>query len=323
MLSLPSFRPMLAVPSPSVPRGDEWAYEFKWDGVRALCAASAGEVRLTSRTGRDMTYQYPEVTDVPATPRGGAVLDGELVAFDEGGRVGFQRLQPRMHAGDRRRIARLSKEVPVTFVVFDVLWLDGGDLTRRPYTERRAVLSRIIDDLRLDDGPWQESPWSLDVDRVIAAARAFDMEGVVAKRLESVYLPGRRSSSWMKTKFVRREEFVVGGWLDGRGSRRGTVGALLIGTRLDNGRLRYAGRVGTGLTDADLRRWSQLLAPFERSTSPFDVGDPPAGAHFVEPQFVVEVRFTEWTDGGHVRHPSLLGLRDDVVAGSSSPPPPW
>ncbi|MDQ1519030.1 MAG: bifunctional non-ous end joining protein LigD, partial [Actinomycetota bacterium] len=237
-----------------------------------------------------------------------AILDGEVVTFDDAGRPDFQLLQRRMHVESESAIRRLSQELPVAYVLFDLLWLDGHSQMELPYTERRAALLG----LGLTGPSWQTPPHEVgDGKATIDVSKRFNLEGVVAKRVDSPYRPGKRTREWLKVKNHLRQEFVVGGWTEGEGRRHGGIGALLIGYYNDDGELQYAGKVGTGFTDEELDRLAALLEPHRRDTSPFSAGRPPRDAHWVEPAVVVEVQFSEWTTGGAVRHPAYFGVRDD------------
>ncbi len=289
---------------------DRWAFEIKWDGVRALAYSEPGRIRFESRNGNDITASYPELKAFNrALSSHGAILDGEIVAFDEHGRPSFGRLQSRMHIGSEAAARRRSKEVPVVYVVFDLLWLDGHPLYDLSYAQRRERLM----DLGLQGAHWQTPDHVIgDGEAVLAASLANGLEGVVAKRLDSPYLPGRRSPCWLKIKNSRREDVVVGGWLPGEGKRRDRIGALLVGVPED-GRLRYAGRVGTGFTEAELDRLAKVLE--QRDDSPFGgTPQPPKHAVYVQPTRVAEVEFTEWTSDGMLRHPSYKGLREEAPA---------
>jgi bifunctional non-homologous end joining protein LigD len=304
--------PMLATLSKALPRDeDHYAYEVKWDGVRAIAYVDGGTVRLDGRRGNDITRRYPEVRGLGealgATP---AVLDGEIVAF-EGERPSFEKLQRRMHVEDPRQVRKLMAEVPAVYVIFDLLWFDGHSTLALPYRDRRALLDR----LHLDGPSWQ-TPLARETGgrELLAATAEVGLEGVVAKRWDSAYEPDRRSRAWIKVKNQSRQELVVGGWLPGKGARGTTLGALLIGyyeSTAGDAPLRYAGRVGTGLTEAELKRLVGLLTPRERETCPFTPKPRIKDARWVEPELVAEVRFTEWTNAGVVRNPAYLGLRDD------------
>ena len=302
--------PMLARAG-GLPRDEErWAFELKWDGVRAVAYGEPGRLHFESRNLNDITPRYPELQRLGrALGSHRAVLDGEIVAFDENGRPSFAALQPRMHLTVPARVRRLAQTAPVTYVIFDLLWLDGHSLMERSYSERRAALAALA----LSGEHWQTPPAIEGAGRdVLAASAERQLEGVVAKRRDSRYEPGRRSGAWIKIKNVARQEFVIGGWVPGEGRRRDRIGALLVGLPDGADALRYCGRVGTGMSERDLDELRALLAPLERPTSPFAAGPrPPADAIFCEPRLVCEVEFTEWTRDGLLRAPSFKGLRDD------------
>ena len=300
--------PMLAKPGTLPPDDADWAYEIKWDGVRAIAYSEPGRIRFESRNHNDISAAYPELKALNrALSSHSAILDGEIVSFDADGRPSFGRLQSRMHVRGESQARRLSKEFPVVYVAFDLLWLDGHSLTALPYVERRERLR----ELGLDGRSWQTPDHVVgNGPAVLEASRERGLEGVVAKKLDSPYEPGRRSRCWLKVKNVRREDVVVGGWLPGEGRRSDRIGALLVGVPED-GRLRYCGRVGTGFTDAELARLADVLEP--RDTSPFaGAPKPPRGAVWVQPSHVAEVEFTEWTSDGMLRHPSYKGLREEA-----------
>jgi bifunctional non-homologous end joining protein LigD len=301
--------PMMAR-SGKLPRDDErWAYELKWDGVRAVVHSEPGRMRLHSRNLNEITDRYPELGRLNrALSHHRAILDGEVVAFGPDGRPSFQRLQGRMHLTSEHAVRRLSQSEPVAYIIFDLLWLDGHSLMHLPYTERRAKLL----ELGLQGPTWQTPAHHVgDGAAMLEATRAQGLEGVIAKRLDSPYSPGRRSSAWVKVKNVRRADVVVGGWLPGEGKRGGRLGALVVGYYQD-GELRYAGRVGTGFDEAELNRLGGLLEPLARETSPFEGRQPPRETRFVEPRLVAAVVFGEWTQARTLRHPVYKGLRDDI-----------
>ncbi|WP_028048476.1 non-homologous end-joining DNA ligase [Cellulomonas sp. URHD0024] len=304
-------RPMLAVPG-DLPEDDEgWAYEMKWDGVRAVAYVDGGRVRLMSRNDLDITRSYPEVArmgeQLGSTP---VVLDGELVAFDAGGAPDFGRLQQRMHVADPAVARRLARSVPVVYLVFDVLHLDGRSTLDLPYDERRTLLER----LGLAGPSWQ-TPASFPGPGadVLAASRENRLEGVLVKRRSATYRPGRRSSDWLKVKHVHMQEVVVVGWRPGKGRRANTIGSLVLAVPQD-GVLRPVGGVGTGFTDRMLDDLRSRLLPLERPTSPFQERLPSAevrDVRWVRPELVGEVAYTEWTGDGRLRHPAWRGLRPD------------
>jgi bifunctional non-homologous end joining protein LigD len=306
--------PMLARTASLPARDDGWAYEVKWDGVRAIARSRPGELRLASRNLKDITARYPELSRLNrALSSHEAVLDGEVVVLDAQGRPSFQALQRRMHLSSAAQIKRLSEATPVTYMIFDLLWLDGHSLMDLPYEERRRRLS----ELGLRGACWR-TPEALagSARDVLAATAAQGLEGIIAKRLDSAYRPGARSEAWLKIKNMSRQEFVIGGWVPGEGRRTERIGALLVGVHDERGVLRYAGRVGTGFSEQELNRLAALLMPLRRARSPFPPGGtrPPRGAVFCEPRLVAEVEFGEWTRTGSLRHPSYKGLREDKPA---------
>jgi bifunctional non-homologous end joining protein LigD len=259
--------------------------------------------------------RYPELRALGAAI--GArdmVLDGEIVTFDAHGRPSFERLQRRMHVDSDSAIRRLQTEVPAVYILFDLLWLDGHSLMHQPYESRRTQLL----ELGLTGPSWQTPPHELgDGATTIEVSRSFGIEGVVAKRLDSIYETGKRSKIWVKVKNTLRQEFVVGGWLPGEGNRDGTIGSLLVGYwDHSDGEpaLHYAGRVGSGLSQAHIAELERCFEQYARDTSPFATGKPPKQSRFVEPLVVVEVKFTEWTQSGTLRQPTYLGYRTDKDA---------
>lgn len=311
-------RPMLATPG-ALPSDDEsWAYEFKWDGIRALSYVDGGRIHVASRNGNDLTASFPELRAVGE--RLGShqvVLDGEIVALDESGRPRFQLLQPRIHASGSDKLKRLAVEHPVVYMLFDVLYLDGVMLVDVPYVERRRrleglpLVAKEMENCVLS--PQFAGPGS----DVLAASTAQGLEGIVAKRLDSPYLPGKRSPSWRKIKNVLTQEVVVGGWTRGQGSRQGKLGSLLLGIP-SGGALRYVGQVGTGFSEDTLDDLMSRLAPLQSDCSPFTNEVPPRYkkvATWVRPTLVGEVSFSEWTKEGRLRQPSWRGLRVDKAPG--------
>lgn len=287
---------------------DEWSFEVKWDGVRAIVRASPTLFELRSRADNDVTAGYPELAGLQAALGDhSAVLDGEIIAFADDGRPSFQALQERMHVRGPE-LAGLVERRPVTLMLFDLLWLDGQSLLDRTYDDRRAQLEA----LELDGPHWQTpAAHRGQGDALFAATAEQRLEGVIAKRRDSHYLPGGRGDAWRKVKHQRRQEFVVGGWWPGQGGRRGTIGSLQLGVHDDEGRLRYAGGVGTGFDHETLDRLHAELSAHERDGSPFAGRQPPRGTRFVDPTMVVEVRFADWTDEGSIRQSAYLGVRDD------------
>jgi len=303
-------RPMLAMAAPLPKDDDAWAYEVKWDGVRALVAVEDGRLTVTSRNGNDVSSSYPELRRM-ARQLGARqlLLDGEVVSFNAQGRTDFGLLQSRMHVG--RPGAALLRSAPVQLLVFDLLHHDGVSLLDRTYDERRAALER----LRLEGEHWQVPPaFHGGGQAVVNATRAQGLEGVVAKRRDSSYVPGRRGEWWLKVKHVRRTSAVIAGWKPGNGGRSERLGSLLLGVQGRHG-LEYAGHVGTGFTETTLRSLGARLAASRRESSPFATAVPREHARqaiWVDPLLVCDVDYAEWTRDGRLRHPSYKGLREDV-----------
>ena len=310
-MTVPTIEPMKAIAGELPPDDGRWAYEIKWDGMRVVAEIDDDGLRLRSPRGADVAATFPELGGLSrATGGRPAVIDGEVVAFDERGRPSFARLAERMHVSDPTVAAARAATTPVTFIAFDLLAYDGHDAWRLPYLDRRRLLTEVVQ----PGEHWQVPAHRLSGGAaLLAAAAEQELEGIVAKRIDSPYEPGRRSHAWRKVKVRHRQEFVVGGWTDGSGARSGRLGALMVGCHRA-GRLTWAGNVGTGFRDAELERLGALLAVRGRATSPFD--PVPAGvgarrARWVEPDLVVEVEFAEWTPEGRLRHPAYLGQRTD------------
>ncbi|MGO9902062.1 MAG: DNA ligase D [Solirubrobacteraceae bacterium] len=301
--------PMLARAGKLPDAQEQWSFEVKWDGVRAIAYAQPGRLRLESRNGREITDSYPEVRGLLRDlGMRAAVLDGEIVAFDAAGRPSFEVLQRRMHVSAPAAVRRLAASTPVVYAIFDLVHLDGRSLTELPYVERRDALAK----LELNGPAWRvPEAHAGEGAALLEATATAGLEGIVAKRLDSRYSPGARNGAWLKIKHTRRQELVIGGWLPGAGKRTQRIGALLMGYHEDGG-LRYAGRVGTGFTELTLADLAARLAPLRRPDSPFTLAPKlPREAQFVEPGLVAEVEFTEWTSDGVMRAPSYKGLRDD------------
>ena len=301
-------RPMLATRGDRVPTGPEWTHEIKWDGMRILADVrrDAGRgVRLTSRNENDVSASYPELLELPGRD---LLLDGEVVVFDDG-LPSFGALAERMHVRNARRAAALAESRPVTYLVFDVLRLDGRDLMREPLEVRRAVL----EGLGLADVWWQVPQTYDDGVALLDATDRQGLEGVVSKRLASRYEPGQRSRSWLKFAHRRRTSWVVGGWRPETGSTS-RLGAVLVGEPTPDGLL-YRGRVGSGIAGKVGPLLRELLEPLARPSSPFadEVPRPDAlGTHWVEPVLVVDVESLGLGTQGRLRQPSYRGLRTDL-----------
>jgi bifunctional non-homologous end joining protein LigD len=288
----------------------QWA-EIKWDGIRALAFWDGTRMLMRARSGTDITERYPEVTGAAAAVLGPhpMVLDGEVVAFDAAGRPSFTRLQNRMHLTKAAEIRSLARSTPVRFHVFDLLALDGQDLTARPLRERRELLDGLLADA---PAVLSAPPVFDDVDAALESSAAFALEGVVVKNPGSRYRAGDRSGDWLKVKHVRTQEVVIGGVRPGQGGRNGSIGSLLMGIPTEDG-LHYVGRVGSGFGDRMLRLLDEQLGARRTGTTPFV--DVPAAdtsdAWWVRPELVGEVAYAEVTPDGRLRHARWRGLRPD------------
>ena len=301
---------MKAASADRAPTDKGWAAEIKWDGMRiqAVIERTGGpdggpSMTLRSSNGRDVTGSFPELAGLAAALEADAVLDGEVVVFD-GDRPSFGRLQQRIHID--RPHPSLVESHPVIYIVFDLLTLDGHPVIGLPYRTRR----RLLNDLLPDGATWRTPPFlDDDAETLLELAEQRDLEGIVVKRLDSVYEPGVRSSAWRKIKIRRRQEFVVGGWLEGQRSLENQLGSLMVGV-WDDGRLVMAGRVGSGLTEVERVRLEKLLVVTDEP--PF-AEVPPLDKRpvWVEPTVVVEVEYGEWPSDGQLRHPVYRGLRID------------
>ncbi len=307
--------PMRAVAGelPSASQAGRWAFEIKWDGMRVVAFVAAdGSVRLQSAKPREVTVSFPELAVLGlATGGRSAVLDGEVVALDDAGRPSFGRLQHRMHVTGALDVRRRAAQVPVAYQVFDLLAFDGHEAIGLPYLDRRRLLVEVV-----APGPSWAVPahYLQDGAGLLERVAAMGLEGLMAKRIDSLYELGRRSPTWRKIKVRLRQEFVVGGWSPGEGKRTGQLASLLVGAYDEAGQLRFAGRVGTGYTDAELRRLVAKLAPLSTADNPFEVippGELRRPCRWVQPELVVEVAFTEWTADRILRHPAYIGERLD------------
>ncbi len=293
----------------SLPRNEKaFGFEVKWDGIRAIAYCDHGHLTLQGRNFTEFTPRYPELRQLPREL--GArrvVLDGEVVALDEQGRPSFERLQSRMHLASESAIRRRMKDLPATYVIFDLLYLDGHSTMSLAYEERRDLLAR----LELEGPSWRTPGYHPgEGAALLEATAAMGVEGVVAKRLDSSYEPGRRSQAWIKVKNVNDQDVVIGGWTPGAGGRGGHLGALAVGV-MEDGDLLYAGKVGTGFTEQTLALLKRELEPRRRDDSPFSGRQPPKGTMFADPELVAAVEFREWTKSGTLRAPSFKGLRPD------------
>ncbi|MEU7768701.1 non-homologous end-joining DNA ligase [Nocardia sp. NPDC049190] len=304
MTELPHYSPMLAKAG-TLPGDDEhWAYEVKFDGIRAIGYVDH-DLRLMSRNDKDITVAWPELAPMaPAVPP--FVVDGEIVVFAADGRTSFEALQPRMHQRNPATIRALATTAPATYMIFDLLHIGARSLIGLPYHQRRQLLEQI--GLR---GPqWRVPPRLADAGATaLAESERRHLEGIIAKRLDSTYLPGRRSPLWTKVKNVHDQEIVIVGWRPGTGRRSDHIGSLLMAVHDGTGKLVYIGNVGTGFTQATLNNLRARLAPLRQQTATLDADV--KDAIWVEPTLVGEVSFTEWTGDGRLRHPSWRGLRVD------------
>jgi bifunctional non-homologous end joining protein LigD len=316
---IPEYQPQLALLVKEPPAGDDWLHEMKFDGFRIGCRIDRGAVTLLSRRRKDWTAAFPPIAAAAARLKvQAALLDGEAAAVLPDGRTSLLA----MH-GDGSGSDSSSR---IAYFAFDILHLDGEDLTGLPTERRKEVLRQVL-------GATPPRPLTY-VDHVVGQGAAFfreaermRLEGIVSKARAAPYRPGARNATWQKTKCVLRQEFVIGGW---DRSVRGGLGALFLGYYDEEGRLVHAGKVGTGFQRQEKELLARLTREKTRDASPFDVGTPKGAAardaHWIEPRIVAEVAFLEWTEGGHIRHPSFQGLRDDkdpreVRAEHPRPPP--
>jgi bifunctional non-homologous end joining protein LigD len=299
--------------SGELPSGNDWIFELKWDGMRLVIRIEDGRAAAFSSNGNDVSVAFPELALLAAALDGlDVVLDAEAVAFDDGGRPSFGMLQRRMHVTNDAEARLRAAEVPIVFAVFDVLEIDGQPTIALAWHQRRDLLEQLLE----DGSHWRVSAVHSDGAALLAAATEQRLEGVMAKRIDRRYQPGKRSGDWRKIKVRRRQEFVVGGWARGNGARSSELASLAIGV-WDAGTLLFAGRVGSGISSAEAAILEDLLAPLAIDTCPFD-RRPPLGPGpalmWVEPRVVVEVAFGEWTSDGRLRHPSYVGRRTDKDA---------
>ena len=295
---------------------DRWSYEIKWDGMRVVAGVDAADdeqpLRLWTTRGLDALTRFPELVGLPAAlaPHA-AVLDGEVVAFQQG-RPNFGQLQHRMHLTRPAEIARVAATIPVRYMVFDLMHLDGHDLTGLTYLERRKLLAEVVEPGDSWLVPAHHLGGGADL---LEAAQVQHLEGIMAKRTDSRYTPGKRNPAWRKVKVRPRQELVIGGWHPGEGNRSGHLGSLLVGYYEPGGdELRYAGKVGTGFSAGELVRLGSLLDDLATDACPFDPPPPrlvQRSAHWVRPELVAELTFAEWTGEGILRHASYIATRDD------------
>ncbi|HVJ27017.1 MAG TPA: non-homologous end-joining DNA ligase, partial [Vicinamibacterales bacterium] len=317
-------RPMLATLAQPPLTGAGLVFEPKYDGIRALVHVAprkgGAEVRLWSRLGNDKTTQFPSIVQAlekwGAKLKGPVLLDGEIVALDaDGAPAGFQRLQGRIHLTSAKDVARIDESQPVALIAFDLLRDDKDDVRGEPLTARRARLEKLLGK-RTPDGLRISDQVAKDGRALHERAQREGWEGLIVKEAAAPYQSGRRSPAWRKLKMVQEQEFVIGGWTEPRQTRQ-YFGALLLGVQDPDrpGTLKYVGHTGTGFNQKELARVSALLKARETKASPFSdrfkTNEP---AHWAKPELVAQIRFTEWTDDGKLRHPVYLGLRDDKKA---------
>ena len=301
-------RPMLATKGSYVPRGEEWVHEVKWDGVRVLTEVRDGRLRMWSRNGNDVTIAWPELSTSPLGERD-LLVDGEVIALNENGLPDFRVLQDRMHVRNAQTARRLAGTVPATYMVFDVLRLDGEDLTGQPWEARRARLEGLA-----LDSSWQVPAVYDDGGMLFEATLAQGLEGVVSKRRTSRYTFDARTQHWVKLAHRLNASFVVGGWRPQEGSSAGNLAAVLVGEMTPEGLL-YRGRVGSGIGPKAGATLARMLAPLAREDSPFDDEVPrvdAAGTHWVDPVVVVDVDSHATARNQRLRQPSYRGVRADL-----------
>ncbi|MEN6565490.1 MAG: non-homologous end-joining DNA ligase [Veillonellales bacterium] len=299
-------RPMLAKISKLPKDEDKYGFEVKWDGMRAIIYYQNQHIKILSRNQNDVTQQYPELNNIPKLNQT-AIFDGEIVYFGDNGKPSFGGLQHRMHITDKG-VGSAEKKYPVVYIVFDLLSLGERSLLNLSYVDRRERLEK----LNFNSMSWQTPSYKIGSGRdLMQAVKKMGLEGIMAKRLDSLYIPGKRSGDWLKIKNKQRQEFVIGAWIPGNGNRYNEIGSLLLGYYNARHQLKYAGKVGTGFTTADLKNIKLLLQPLLMQQNPFENRIPYKDALFVQPNLVCEIEFTEWTLNHTLRHPAFKGLRSD------------
>lgn len=303
--------PMLALPVQQLPRQPRLTYEFKWDGMRAFVRLASGTLCIRSRSGEDITARFPEfafLSDLLASHQP-LILDGEIVSLDAAQRPSFSLLQRRMHVQTPSRAQQLARLQRATLLPFDLLWHQGRSLLEERYLDRREVLESLP---MRDERCWVP-PRSSDGQATLASARHLQLEGVIAKRDDSHYEPGRRSGAWSKLRLYDEEDFTIVGWVPQRSGSPAAIGALLLACARD-GKLHYAGKVGSGLSDREQRSLLRELEPLRIPAS--SIADAPHEhpIRHVQPRLVARVRFHGWTHHRTLRQPSFITLRRDPAA---------
>lgn len=295
-------KPMLA--KSAEPFSDkDWIFEVKWDGTRALCYVDE-HVQFLNRRNTDITYRYPELQDIRENiVCSSCILDGEIVVLKKG-KPSFHDLQRREHTDSPFRIKLLSEQIPAVYIVFDILMVDGKDVTEKPLLERKDMLQVISESSLIMLSPYIEGKGK----EYYTAVSAEGFEGVMAKRKDSLYYPGKRSDAWLKIKKVKTVDCVIGGFTEGEGARHAYFGALLLGV---NQPLQFIGKVGSGFTDEDVRTIYTKLKEKEINRNPFTEKIPFERVHFVNPVYVCEVKYLELTNEKKLRAPVFLRLRSD------------
>lgn len=293
----------------------DWAFEMKWDGIRAIATVQAatedseGAVTLTSRNGKDMTATYPELAELAGCVDVDCVLDGEIVALGPSSRPDFGRLQQRMGLTKSRDVERERSKTPVYLMVFDLLHSDGQSLLRAPYDQRRERLADVVSE---GESIYVPEAFEGSLDEAMVSSKDLDLEGVMAKQRDSVYLAGRRTRTWLKLKHSSTRDALIVGWRTGTGERTDTFASLLLAAHGDDG-LMYLGRVGTGFDQNQLQSLRKKLDRLSRKTPPMEVPtEDRRDANWVTPSLVGEVAFGGITEAGRLRHPVWRGLREDV-----------
>lgn len=317
---LPQLAPMLAKPSSQLPFDTaDFAIEIKWDGIRAMIYIENRRLQILSRNGFDITFRYPEIQLLAqSVGRQNLILDGEIIALDAKNRPSFSLLQQRMNLEDLNIIKEISDRVPVNYIIFDLLYYDNQMTIDTIYTERRQKLSKLA----LTGNAWSTPDYKTgQAVEILEASRKLGLEGIILKRLDSLYLPGRRSNDWLKIKNIRRQEFIIAGWTTGEGLRAKTIGAVILAyydlipeeaAKLGvTPQLLYAGSCGTGFTKKALQDLEERLRALYIPENPFSPPLKKPGVSFCQPVLVGEVSFTEWTTANTLRHPSFQGLRMD------------